>query len=175
MNVFCKDLEYLAASGKRHMTNTIRPWLSIQQWVSVRWGSDALRVLGQQTCATLTRLHLIFGSDMPRRAAVWTLVLPEVPKQSSVQQVSLGWCVRSCEGPYLSRPSSQITEHSYSCFYGASRDTGSTKIMKIFLLSFLEMTSIVGRKYGFSGPLTPRFQIRIEITCRISRQCKDKG
>lgn len=50
------------------MTNTIRPWLSTQQWVSVRWGSDVLRTLCQQTRATLKpSLHLIFGSRVTGR------------------------------------------------------------------------------------------------------------
>lgn len=59
------------------MTNTIRLWLSIQRWVSVRWGYDALRVLGQQTRATLKHLQLIFGLIGPEgsslnRSAPWS-------------------------------------------------------------------------------------------------------
>lgn len=183
----------LGCSGKARWTFSARTWNTWLQVESDTWrtqlGPGFLSNNESVSGEALTHWEFWASKHVqPWRVSIWSLVLiclggqqsepwcsPKSPSRVLFSKFSLGWCVRSCEGPYLSRPSSQITEHSYSCFYGASRDTGSTKIMKIFLLSFLEMTSIVGRKYGFSGPLTPWFQLRIEITCRISRQCKDKG
>lgn len=66
VDCFRNSLAYLAVSGELHMTNTLRPWLFIQLWVSVRGGPGTLSVLCQQTCAALRKCHLIFGYDVIR-------------------------------------------------------------------------------------------------------------